>query len=456
MLVFNEGVPGSGKSYDAVAAHILPALNAGRRVYARLNGLNLEAIADYLAKPLSFVESHLFHVETADVVFRFRAEQDQETGKWQLPADFKNALIVIDEVHEFYVGQTRVPMDPASEQFFALHRHFGVDIVVISQFYKRVHQAVRMRVERKNSFQKLSALGKKGERMYLVTFSQTVAPDRYEKVGTATRTYDPKIFPLYAGISGGVDGDVNAQVYTGGRTSVWKSMAIRAAIILPIGIFSVWYLLDFFVGGGGTKLVKQTKPTSAQVSTVHPTQSVADGDVYQPDVPVTSQAAAPPAKAEPTQAQIAQQKRAAMPVQVRYLFDLADKARPRLAVRFQRARGEAGLVEFVDSSGAVLERLSVDAIKALGFAVSWHEYGLLATASDQEMVVTAWPLNLPLREERPMLYDTSGGGDRAVSVSEPHGTAAASHGASVSVSMPTGIGNGNITASDVASIGGVK
>ncbi|RWA38908.1 hypothetical protein C5H14_11335 [Xylella fastidiosa] len=39
MLVFNEGVPRSGKSYDAVKHHILPALREGRRVYARLNGL---------------------------------------------------------------------------------------------------------------------------------------------------------------------------------------------------------------------------------------------------------------------------------------------------------------------------------------------------------------------------------------------------------------------------------
>ena len=48
MLVFNEGVPRSGKSYDAVLSHILPALKSGRVVYARVNGLNPDKIADYL------------------------------------------------------------------------------------------------------------------------------------------------------------------------------------------------------------------------------------------------------------------------------------------------------------------------------------------------------------------------------------------------------------------------
>ncbi|RNK90483.1 hypothetical protein C9400_18860, partial [Xanthomonas vasicola pv. vasculorum] len=34
MLVFNEGVPRAGKSYDAVKHHILPAIKKGRRVFA--------------------------------------------------------------------------------------------------------------------------------------------------------------------------------------------------------------------------------------------------------------------------------------------------------------------------------------------------------------------------------------------------------------------------------------
>ena len=42
MLVFNEGVPRAGKSYDAVKNHILPTLKKGRRVFARLNGLHHE------------------------------------------------------------------------------------------------------------------------------------------------------------------------------------------------------------------------------------------------------------------------------------------------------------------------------------------------------------------------------------------------------------------------------
>ncbi|MGB6097665.1 MAG: zonular occludens toxin domain-containing protein [Comamonas thiooxydans] len=39
-----EGIPGSGKSYEAVAYHVLPALQAGRKVITNLP-LNIDALA---------------------------------------------------------------------------------------------------------------------------------------------------------------------------------------------------------------------------------------------------------------------------------------------------------------------------------------------------------------------------------------------------------------------------
>lgn len=76
MLVFNEGVPRSGKSYDAVLTHILPALKSGRVVYARVNGLNHEKIADYLGLNIAIVRDLLRYVATPDVITTFQARKN--------------------------------------------------------------------------------------------------------------------------------------------------------------------------------------------------------------------------------------------------------------------------------------------------------------------------------------------------------------------------------------------
>lgn len=46
MLIFHEGLPGSGKSYEALVSHIIPRLKDGRTVDAYIEGLNFEKIAE--------------------------------------------------------------------------------------------------------------------------------------------------------------------------------------------------------------------------------------------------------------------------------------------------------------------------------------------------------------------------------------------------------------------------
>ena len=47
MIFGNEGMPGSGKSLDAMQ-HILDSLNAGRTIITNIHGINHKAIASYL------------------------------------------------------------------------------------------------------------------------------------------------------------------------------------------------------------------------------------------------------------------------------------------------------------------------------------------------------------------------------------------------------------------------
>jgi len=448
MLVFQEGLPRSGKSYDTVLNHIVRALKSGRKVYARLNGMEndkcRDALAKWIGKPRAYIDSHLFHVDTADVATLFRAIQDDGL-KWRIDDRFRNALCVIDEIHEFFVGGTREPMLPENEQFFALHGHYGIDIVVMSQHYKRTHTAVRYRVERKNVYQKLSALGKKGEKLYQQTYYQAVAPDKYEKVGAQTHSYDEKVFDLYHGIvpAVGENGEqVSQEVYSAGRMTVWRSMALRAAIILPLGLFAVIYLLRFFTGG--VQLVK-----TPEIAATKPMPMV-QGEVIGPDSATASKGGAVVAKA-PTPADIAKaeeverlRKLAELSPEQRYVWELGDKGRVRLAAMIGEGDMARGVVEWVNSSQVIVERLTLAQLRALGIGVSVHGYGVRLVAKDQAIVVTAWPYDAPKRDVRPELYDTSGGLPNGVSVSEHPSADAASNGSSVAISysgqLPVGAG----------------
>ena len=50
MFIFHEGLPGSGKSFEAVVNQIIPALKKGRPVYAYINGLNHKKLAELTDK----------------------------------------------------------------------------------------------------------------------------------------------------------------------------------------------------------------------------------------------------------------------------------------------------------------------------------------------------------------------------------------------------------------------
>lgn len=393
MWVFNEGLPRSGKSYDCVKIHILPALKKKRHVWARLNGLDEEpkrqAIADYLKIPRSQVEEYLHHVQTKDVVKTFSCFPDPVSGEWRIADQFKNALVVVDEVHEFYVAQ-RKPLDPEVENFFALFGQNGGDGVILTQWFSRVHQAVKARVERKNSFQKLTVVGMKGR--YLQTYYHATAPGKFAKVGSAQHEYDEAIFACYRGYADGAD---NTEVYEEGGKTVWKAMAVRGVIGLLLVVFGVWGLARFFFGGGED--LAETKP-----------QVVQGVNGLSADAAVTpAQAAAIAGQAVPV---IAPDPFKDLSAEQRYVFeDLKARGRIRLQALAQVGSTTRAWVEWLDTQGNQVEALELDQLVALGVKVEILRYGVRLAAGDHVQVATPWPKPAHVRDTQERLYDTSGG-----------------------------------------------
>lgn len=429
MLVFNEGVPRAGKSYDAVKHHILPALKRGRRVYARVNGLKHEAIADYLKLSHERVRELLNVVDTKDVVTTFQCYRDDESGQWKIPEQFKDALIVIDEVHEFYV-QERKPLPPAVENFFALLGQNGGDGVILTQWLNRVHSAIKARIEKKNSFQKLSAVGMEGK--YLVTYYQTVAAGKFEKIGSATKNYDKAIFPLYDGYAPGSD---NTEVYKEGGVSVWGALAVKGTIAGVAGIAAVVVLMLFFSGNMG--LVE--KDESAQVEAPTEVYDLQGNHVATEGLP-TGQGSLPVEEVDPF--------KGLSPGQ-RYVAELADKGRIRLALRASIGGREWAVIEWVDASGNTVESLDLTQLQELGMTITGKAFGFELVAGDHAIIATAWPRIIQVRDVDATLYNTSKAGMTrgtagfASGASEAGGDRAATPSASSLVTYGSGLATEN-------------
>lgn len=375
MLVFNEGLPRAGKSYDVVKNHILPALKAGRRVYARLNGVDeperRTKIAEYIGVSDSQLDALLFHVSTAEVGKLFRAERSP-SGEWVIPDQLKDSLFVVDECHSFYVASTQ-PIDPSIEEFFALIGQNGGDGVLLTQYYRRLHSSIRGRIERKNVFQKLTAVGM--DASYTVTRYHATAPDKYEKVSTSTEKYDPAIFPLYKGYA---DGAANRSVYKGGGQTVWRALAKYAVYVVPLVLGAVWLLSRFFGGDVGLEKGHTSAPVAQSARSLDPSGAYAR----------TAGAAVDTLAPKPSYSGLSDEQA--------YVFRMSDQFRARLAGLVTAAGAEYGVVEWGDGTGPVSERLSFDQLRALGVAVEVRPYGVKLSAGKRVVVATPWPLNLPV------------------------------------------------------------
>ncbi|HEY0491080.1 MAG TPA: zonular occludens toxin domain-containing protein [Telluria sp.] len=388
MLMCNEGPPRAGKSYDAVKTHILPALMAGRKVYARLNGLDHDLIAAHLEITPERCRELLVTLRPEEVVPLLVAHGDD-------PPRFRvepNSLIVIDEVHEFYVS-SRQALPKEQEAFWAKHGHLGLDVLVMTQALGRLHSSIRQRIERKNGFAKLNALG--DENKYVVRFySVGDTMGKFEKISSERHEYDPAIFSLYAGFQPEA---TNTAAYKAGSKTVWQTVkkpAIVMTLAVIVGIFAVG---RFFTGAGTAESAEVKAPEKAQVEASKPAPA--------PAVVAPIQAVAP---VKPVKN---------LPPTIRYVAELASSARPRLIGVY----GENAVVEWRQAQGNAIERFTTKQLEAMGWSVSIHSYGVIANYDDETIVFTAWPIDMPFQQS-----SATAARIRAAGASLPNGSEEAS------------------------------
>ena len=243
------GVSGSGKSYEANVFHILYWLSKGRKVIT-----NLPVIVEaYTAIEPGYAD--LLEVRKKPQPILGRWEPTREEGAfvvegepqqpapdarafagvwdyydtWRHPDPKKawGAVFVLDEAQYF------IPAKESSrevEEWYALHRHFNQDVLLLTQSYGKLSRAVVDNVQVVYRCRKNVALGSPS------SYTRKVQDGiRGEVVNTTIRRYDPKYFKLYRSHT---QGNAAAEFNATDVRPLWKHWSVIGAGIC----FSIVFL----------------------------------------------------------------------------------------------------------------------------------------------------------------------------------------------------------------------
>lgn len=269
MIIFHEGLPGSGKSYEALVKHIIPSLTKGRKVYARLNGFNFEKVSELTGK-------------TVDELKALYTEITEEQVHTVYDLVENDCLLVLDELQNFFPSG-RQKLSDEMTQFIAEHRHRGMDIICMGQALADCHTTWKRRIERKITFLKLSMVGLDNKykwEMYQGSINGVKGDVVFKKIKSGTEKYDSKYFGSYLSHQQTTD---NTDVYSDDRVNIFKSKQFMfyIPIFLAVIAFAIYFLTSFFSGDTQIVNTKSKEPTNGPVAKVEKQQIATTGELNQ-------------------------------------------------------------------------------------------------------------------------------------------------------------------------------
>lgn len=216
------GLPGGGKSYEAVAYHVLPALQKGRKVITNLP-LQLDAFA---AVDPAFLDLIELRTETRCTCqdpkharHAFACVEDYG-DPWRHPETGAGPLYVIDECH---MALPKIGTPLAIEEWFALHRHETADVLLMTQRPSKVNQEIIQLSQMVYRVKKATALGSQDSYIRKVQDGF-----RGEVVNTSIRKYQARFFPFYKSHTKGGGAETEASDVV----AFWKRWPVIGAGLL--------------------------------------------------------------------------------------------------------------------------------------------------------------------------------------------------------------------------------
>jgi len=190
-----SGRPGSGKSYEAVIRHIMPALVKQRMVVTNIP-LNVEwfcsVIGEHCRDLIVQIEGG-FHNYGGKRYFS-DAEHFLRYQEWR-NSDNQGVFFVVDECHLCMPRASvaeRVSTQQELKEYLSMHRHYGHDILLLSQNFRKVDRDVVDMIQNCYFTIKKSFLGQDDK--YICKVADGVSRNI---VATHEREYEPKYFAAY-------------------------------------------------------------------------------------------------------------------------------------------------------------------------------------------------------------------------------------------------------------------
>lgn len=190
MIYLIAGRPRSGKTSESVKYHIIPAIKSGRKVIT-----NVPLNIDYIIKihgpdteDLVTVVDFNFADFSSGVNTHFFSQPEHYQDEWRNDKG-QGPLYVVDEAH-FPIPKGKT--SDSLKNFFTMHGHYGIDIILMSQQPRQIDLAVLGLVEIVYRTIKNTSLGSDK------TYTKKVQDGwRGEVVNTEQRRYDKTVFPYY-------------------------------------------------------------------------------------------------------------------------------------------------------------------------------------------------------------------------------------------------------------------
>jgi zona occludens toxin len=243
MIELYEGVPGSGKSYHAICEKFLPWVRQGRRLYIAVDGIYLDRLALFTGIELETLEQQI--TIWKDSVEVLQAFPHVEPG----------SAVIIDEAQTVFRSMQKV--EPGLLRWLETHRHYGVDILLMSQDFRQMAQGVTRLIEATVKFRKLAFVGLSKKYQGKVRGN----PEDHETIRAFVGTYSPAIYAYYSSYA-------SAAIQEEKRShTIFKSA--RIAIGIAAGLFAI-----ALMAWRPWSSLNSTKPTTATGTTSVPSSAV--------------------------------------------------------------------------------------------------------------------------------------------------------------------------------------
>lgn len=266
MIIIHEGIPGAGKSYDAVRK-ILDALKIGRIVHTNIDGLNQDKCLEYIATWCDLsrdeLSNRLFFIDKATIL---------QFWEYIEPG----CLVVIDEAQLYFNSRDFTKQSNREiADWASTHRHYGYDVIFITQRAERIDTAVRSLADFKYRYRKLNFMGPVAG--YMV---YTFIGDDERHISFQKRSYDKAIFPAYNSYVGNASEKVFHKVPNIFKHPVFLAIPVCFAAMVYFGMSGNLFSDPLDISGK-----KEEKKPSSIAALVAPSVQATDSNGQRPTAP---------------------------------------------------------------------------------------------------------------------------------------------------------------------------